>query len=145
MRRGAAGRDLRPSDAPILVLSSTPPPYPSREPATLATHGDCKRGALGGGGGKCSLRHAALLPAVAVPRRLNMFLWRARGHSNSGQPVGASNTTEHCRVVQTHRQSIQPHRTFPDRLGESNHRIASCVASNQTPPFARFDQSSCTS
>src|SRR6266516_4939067 len=90
MRRGAAGRDLRPSDAPILVLSSTPPPYPSREPATLATHGDCKRCALGGGGGKCSLRHAALVAAVAVPRGLNttvhVALWRAGGHSTSGQP-----------------------------------------------------------
>src|SRR6266516_6766836 len=90
MRRGAAGRDLRPSDAPILVLSSTPLPYPSREPATLATHGDCKRCALGGGGGKCSLRHAALVPAVAVPWRLNMFLWRACGHSNSGYGVTSS-------------------------------------------------------
>src|SRR6266516_3052505 len=87
MRRGAAGRDLRPSDAPILVLSSTPPPYPSREPATLATASGVPSKELAG---RCSLRHAALVPAVAVPRRLNMFLWRACGHSNSGYGVTSS-------------------------------------------------------
>src|SRR6267154_3352725 len=92
MRRGAAGRDLRPSDAPILVLSSTPrlthrvnqPRYqcmatasgvPLEEPA-----------------GRCSMRHAALVAADAVPQSFNtvhVALRWGRGHSNSGQPVAA--------------------------------------------------------
>src|SRR6266576_2375217 len=86
MRRGAAGRDLRPSDAPILVLSSTPPPYPSRESATLATHGDCKRCALGGAGRKMfsearcpgsRSRCAAETQHVHVARQRPQQLWSA--------------------------------------------------------------------
>src|SRR6266550_6618820 len=58
MRRGAAGRDLRPSDAPILVRSSTPPPYPSREPATLQRMGTASGVPLEELAGRRSLRHA---------------------------------------------------------------------------------------
>src|SRR5216110_3850304 len=86
MRRGAAGRDLRPSDAPILVLSSTPPPYPSRESATLALHGDRKRCALGGAGRKIfsgargpgsRSRCAAETQHVHVARPRPQQLWSA--------------------------------------------------------------------
>src|SRR2546425_8957726 len=87
MRRGAAGRDLRPSGAPTLALSSTAPPRVLREPATLAARGDCKHSALGGGGRRCSLRHATLVSAVAVRWRLNMFMRCGCGYSNAGQPV----------------------------------------------------------
>src|SRR5689334_25335158 len=73
MRRGAAGRDLRPSGAPTLVLASRPSPRTLREPATLAAQADCKPRALGGGCRRCSMRHAAVVSAVAVPRRLNIF------------------------------------------------------------------------
>src|SRR2546427_13067786 len=93
MRRGAGGRDLRPSGAPTLVPSSTPPPRALREPATLAAHWDCKQCALGGGGRRCSLRHAALVPAVAVRREdSTLFMWLCGGPAGTTRPVSRAET-----------------------------------------------------
>jgi hypothetical protein len=36
------------------------------------------------------MRHAAVVPAVAVPRRLNIVVWRACGHSTCGPLEGAT-------------------------------------------------------
>src|SRR6266705_70047 len=93
MRRGAVGRGLRPSGAPTLVLSSTPPPYALRQPAHASNASELQAVCPWRRQQQEMLSEARCpVPAVAVPRRLNtvhVALRWARGHSNSGQPVAA--------------------------------------------------------